>query len=65
MNVHDERKSVAVIGAGISGLMSARYLHLTGLNVTVFERSGSLGGVWSVLNLLGSSVDLMPLQVVR
>ena len=35
---------VAVIGAGISGLISARTLHELGLDVTVFEKSPGLGG---------------------
>ncbi|KAH7398108.1 hypothetical protein BKA64DRAFT_57784 [Cadophora sp. MPI-SDFR-AT-0126] len=39
-------KSVAIIGAGISGISAAAHLLLAGLDVTVFERSGVLGGVW-------------------
>ncbi|KAK4243529.1 hypothetical protein C7999DRAFT_44675 [Corynascus novoguineensis] len=39
-------KSVAVIGAGISGVTSAAYLLRQGLNVTVFERLSVAGGVW-------------------
>ncbi|KAH9828349.1 dimethylaniline monooxygenase [Teratosphaeria destructans] len=39
-------KSVAVIGAGISGVVAAVHLKRAGLNVTVFERSGRAGGVW-------------------
>jgi len=35
---------VAVIGAGISGLISARKLHELGFDVTVFEKSQGLGG---------------------
>jgi renalase len=35
---------VAVIGAGISGLISARTLHDFGFEVTVFEKSRGLGG---------------------
>ncbi|KAJ5690825.1 hypothetical protein N7462_005217 [Penicillium macrosclerotiorum] len=37
---------VAVIGAGISGVVSAGHLLAAGLNVTVFERSRAAGGVW-------------------
>ncbi|KAI5865638.1 FAD/NAD(P)-binding domain-containing protein [Durotheca rogersii] len=37
---------VAVIGAGISGVVSAAHLLRAGLNVTVFERTGVVGGVW-------------------
>lgn len=39
-------ESVAVIGAGISGVSTASHLLLAGFNVTVFERSGNVGGVW-------------------
>jgi cation diffusion facilitator CzcD-associated flavoprotein CzcO len=37
---------VAVIGAGISGVVSAAHLLAAGLEVTVFERSQASGGVW-------------------
>ncbi|KAH8163563.1 hypothetical protein CIB48_g4691 [Xylaria polymorpha] len=39
-------KSVAVIGAGISGVASAAHLINEGLEVAVFERTGTIGGVW-------------------
>ncbi|MCJ1358550.1 MAG: hypothetical protein MMC33_008550 [Icmadophila ericetorum] len=39
-------KTVAVIGAGVSGIASAVHLKAAGLNVTVYERSASAGGVW-------------------
>lgn len=39
-------KDVAVIGAGISGVVSAAHLLRAGFNVTVFERTGAVGGVW-------------------
>lgn len=39
-------REVAVIGAGISGVVSAAHLLRQGLNVTVFERSSIAGGVW-------------------
>ncbi|MCX6834114.1 MAG: FAD-dependent oxidoreductase, partial [candidate division Zixibacteria bacterium] len=35
---------VAVIGAGISGLISARTFHELGFDVTVFEKSRGPGG---------------------
>lgn len=38
--------SVAVIGAGISGVCSAAYALREGLSVTVFDRSTIAGGVW-------------------
>ncbi|KAK3301632.1 uncharacterized protein B0T15DRAFT_318644 [Chaetomium strumarium] len=39
-------RTVAVIGAGISGVCSAAHLMKQGLHVTVYERSGVAGGVW-------------------
>lgn len=39
-------KSVAVIGAGISGVSSAAHLLRHGFEVVVFERSSVTGGVW-------------------
>lgn len=43
-----ERIHVAVIGAGISGVVTAAHLKREGLEVTVFERSKSAGGIWLV-----------------
>jgi len=40
-------QTVAVIGAGISGITAAAYLLRAGLTVTVFERSAASGGVWN------------------
>ncbi|KAI1509794.1 Flavin-binding monooxygenase [Pyrenophora tritici-repentis] len=37
---------VAVIGAGISGIVAAAHLKKEGLHVTVFERSSAAGGIW-------------------
>lgn len=39
-------KSVAVIGAGISGVVTAAHLKNEGLDITVFERSSAAGGIW-------------------
>ena len=39
-------KTVGVIGAGVSGIASAIHLRKAGLDVTVFERSQHVGGVW-------------------
>ncbi|KAF1986877.1 pantothenate transporter [Aulographum hederae CBS 113979] len=37
---------IAVIGAGISGVLTSAYLKSSGVEVTVFERSLQAGGVW-------------------
>jgi len=42
----EDIRSVAVIGAGISGICSGAHLLQQGLSVTVFERSSTAGGVW-------------------
>jgi ACS family pantothenate transporter-like MFS transporter len=39
-------KRVAIIGAGISGVVTAAHLKNAGLEVTVFERNNATGGVW-------------------
>jgi monoamine oxidase len=41
-------KHVAVIGAGISGVVAAAHLKKEGLEVTVFERSSAAGGIWYI-----------------
>jgi cation diffusion facilitator CzcD-associated flavoprotein CzcO len=38
----------AVIGAGVSGLTSAKHLKAAGVEVVVYERSSVSGGVWLV-----------------
>ncbi|KAJ4309458.1 hypothetical protein N0V94_008926 [Neodidymelliopsis sp. IMI 364377] len=40
------KKRVAVVGAGISGIVTAAHLKSEGLDVTVFERSSAAGGIW-------------------
>eukprot|EP00747_Dinoflagellata_sp_TGD_P180154 gnl/TRDRNA2_/TRDRNA2_32140_c0_seq1.p1 gnl/TRDRNA2_/TRDRNA2_32140_c0~~gnl/TRDRNA2_/TRDRNA2_32140_c0_seq1.p1 ORF type:complete len:603 (+),score=87.14 gnl/TRDRNA2_/TRDRNA2_32140_c0_seq1:61-1809(+) len=38
---------VAIVGAGIQGMSTARRLTEEGLNVVVLERQGHIGGVWN------------------
>src|SRR5207237_97776 len=40
-------KRAAIVGAGASGLATARALLAQGIDVTVFERRPSVGGVWA------------------
>eukprot|EP00198_Chlamydomonas_reinhardtii_P009775 XP_001699112.1 flavin-containing monooxygenase [Chlamydomonas reinhardtii] len=40
-------KSVAIIGAGLSGLVAAKSALEAGMLPTLFDRRGSIGGMWS------------------
>ncbi|KAK8087723.1 hypothetical protein PG997_002684 [Apiospora hydei] len=39
-------KTVAIVGAGLSGIVSAAHLLRAGMDVTVFERGDEVGGAW-------------------
>ena len=41
------RKSVAIIGAGPSGLAAGKVLLEDGFDVTIFDRQNTIGGIWS------------------
>jgi cation diffusion facilitator CzcD-associated flavoprotein CzcO len=55
-------KTVAVIGAGSSGLVTAKVLLDDGFNVTLFERHRELDGIWSAES---AYVDLHRQQLGR
>lgn len=38
--------NIAVLGAGPSGIISAKHSIDQGHNVTIFEKTGTLGGIW-------------------
>jgi dimethylaniline monooxygenase (N-oxide forming) len=40
-------RQICVIGAGLSGLVTAKTFQASGHSVTMYERSGELGGVWA------------------
>lgn len=42
-----KQKSVAIVGAGPSGLVCAKVLLDDGFDVTLFDRQRDLGGIWS------------------
>lgn len=42
-----EKKRVAVIGGGLSGLITAKELLEEGHQVVIYEKSASIGGVWA------------------
>ena len=53
-------KSVAIIGAGITGLTAAFYLKRKGIPVTVYEASGRVGGVIQSLRRDGWLAEFGP-----
>ena len=57
----DRIHNVAVIGAGVSGVVSALHLEDAGLRVTVYERSSSAGGIWCVHDMNSISLFRPPL----
>jgi dimethylaniline monooxygenase (N-oxide forming) len=46
---HDVGMRIAIVGAGIAGLASAKVLRGAGHAVEVFDRTPDVGGVWSVM----------------
>ncbi|MCB0581175.1 MAG: protoporphyrinogen oxidase [Phaeodactylibacter sp.] len=55
-----DKKTVAVIGAGISGLCAAYWLQKEGYDVQVFEKSGHAGGAIITEREGGFLIDLGP-----
>ena len=56
-------KRVAVIGAGASGLCSAKYLLQAGFDVTIFEIGSQIGGMWCYQNDSGMSSAYRTLHI--
>src|SRR5207245_1683909 len=50
--------SVAVIGAGMSGIAAAHRLRQAGVTVTVFEKNTDVGGTWFENTYPGARVDV-------
>ncbi len=55
-----KKQKVAVIGAGLSGLTLAKTLKLKGYEVSIFEKSSSLGG-----KLNGLSEETLPKEILE
>lgn len=53
-------KHFAVVGAGLSGLLFAGRLRSAGHDVTIFEKSGHIGGVWKTFANDNSTVQTLP-----
>ena len=47
LTMHPRPESIAIIGAGVAGLCTARQLIAEGFDCTLLERNNELGGVWS------------------
>lgn len=46
--------NIAIIGAGASGLVSARHAIAQGHDVTVYEQGEELGGIWAYTEQIGT-----------
>ena len=51
------KKRVAIIGAGASGLSCAHYLIKHGIDVDIYEKSNQLGGLASATSLSKGKID--------
>jgi 4-hydroxyacetophenone monooxygenase len=54
----DTPMRVAVIGAGMSGLLAAHRLRQTGIDVTILEKDDDVGGTWLENSYPGCRVDV-------
>lgn len=52
------RRTIAVIGGGVTGLVAARRLNRDGHDITVFEAANRLGGQIHSIEMLGHHVDV-------
>ncbi|KAK5649033.1 hypothetical protein RI129_003925 [Pyrocoelia pectoralis] len=52
---------IAIIGAGISGLLSLKYAKESGHECHVFEQTGELGGTWVYTEKYGTDENGMPI----
>ncbi|HEX8923504.1 MAG TPA: FAD-dependent oxidoreductase, partial [Patescibacteria group bacterium] len=52
-----EKKNIAIIGAGLTGLTAAYRLALNGNKVTIYEKGGSVGGLASGFAINGTNLE--------
>jgi oxygen-dependent protoporphyrinogen oxidase len=60
MNSNQNKKHVVVIGAGISGLTAAFWLHQKAIDVTILEKDSEVGGTMKTTNEKGWLVECGP-----
>lgn len=53
IEMSNNSKNIAIIGAGPAGLLSAKESLQKGFNITVYERNETLGGVWRYTDEIG------------
>ncbi|HEY1300656.1 MAG TPA: NAD(P)/FAD-dependent oxidoreductase, partial [Stellaceae bacterium] len=58
----DRNFRVVVVGAGVSGLFMAEKLKCAGIDFTVYEKAGEVGGTWRDNTFPGLFVDVLSRQ---
>lgn len=56
------RRRVAVVGAGVSGLVGCHILHRAGLDVVLYEKEPQLGGHADTRRVFGIDVGAIQLS---
>ncbi len=44
---NSEQRCAAIIGAGVSGLVSAVQMYKVGIRPTIFDKASDIGGAWN------------------
>src|SRR5215472_11678718 len=58
----DRQFRIVVVGAGVSGLFMAETLKRAGIDFTVYEKAGEVGGTWRDNTFPGLFVDVLSRQ---
>src|SRR3981081_1223312 len=58
----DREFRVVVVGAGVAGLFMAETLNRAGIDFTVYEKAGEVGGTWRDNTFPGLFVDVLSRQ---